>query len=97
MKKGFKLYAICGIILLAVFNKFFFTAKTITYIEIIILSILLSVLSIFGDLSASVIKRKHGIKDYGNLLPGHGGVLDRFDSCLFVLPTLYSAIVLINL
>ena len=56
----------------------------------------LSVMSIFGDLSASVIKRKHSIKDFGNILPGHGGVMDRFDSCLFVLPLLYSGIIILN-
>ena len=53
------------------------------------LSPVLTTLSIVGDLSASVIKRDTGIKDYGNIMPGHGGVLDRFDSVLPLLPVVY--------
>jgi len=42
--------------------------------------------AVFGDLCFSVIKRQTGIKDYGNLIPGHGGILDRFDSMMVVAP-----------
>ena len=48
-----------------------------------------SIISQIGDLAASCIKREHGAKDYGNLIPGHGGVLDRFDSVLFIAPVVY--------
>ncbi len=86
-----------NVLLLFIFNKFFFEGSSkISYVAVVILSIVLSIISMFGDLAASTIKRNFGIKDFGNLLPGHGGIMDRFDSALFVLPVLYSAIYFTN-
>jgi phosphatidate cytidylyltransferase len=48
-----------------------------------------ALISMVGDLAASAIKRNQGIKDYGNLIPGHGGILDRFDSVIFTAPVIY--------
>jgi phosphatidate cytidylyltransferase len=56
------------------------------YIVIILMGGVASVLGILGDLFASVIKRQCGIKDYGSIFPGHGGILDRFDSVMFIAP-----------
>ncbi len=55
----------------------------------IILSVVTPVVSMFGDLIASTIKRNYGIKDFGNIIPGHGGVMDRLDSIGIVVPFVY--------
>ena len=55
-----------------------------------------SIVAQFGDLFASSIKRYVGIKDYGKLIPGHGGVLDRFDSVILVAPFVYYAIIIFS-
>ena len=61
-----------------------------------ILGIVLSIVAPIGDLFESYMKRVCGIKDSGNLLPGHGGMLDRFDSMYFVAPVMVSLLVLIH-
>ena len=63
--------------------------KSVNIYSAIIIGLVAGVLSQFGDLCASIIKREHNIKDFGNIMPGHGGVMDRFDSLLFVAPALY--------
>lgn len=75
-----------SIILCGVFGYFFVPQMLI---HCLIIGLLGGVISQFGDLTASIFKRKMGIKDYGNLIPGHGGILDRFDSVLFTGPLVF--------
>jgi phosphatidate cytidylyltransferase len=58
----------------------------VSFVYAVLYGVLGSVFGSFGDLSFSVIKRQTSIKDFGNLIPGHGGILDRFDSAVFVAP-----------
>lgn len=59
------------------------------YGQMALIGVISGVLSQFGDLSASAIKRDCGIKDFGHIFPGHGGIMDRFDSVLFITPIIY--------
>jgi phosphatidate cytidylyltransferase len=61
----------------------------IDIIHFVITGFLCGIASEIGDLAASYTKRYTGIKDFGNIIPGHGGVLDRFDSILFTAPVIY--------
>src|SRR5574344_500517 len=73
---------LCVIAYTLILNHFF--GFSINYIVISILGIALSIIGQIGDLAASAIKRYAGIKDYSNLIPGHGGMLDRIDSVIFI-------------
>ena len=68
------------------------SGASVNYLILALLAPCASVLSIIGDLSASLVKRQFGIKDFGNIMPGHGGALDRFDSVLFVLPLIWGVV-----
>ena len=71
-----------------------FGLTTFTFGQALLFGIACAVAAFLGDLSESLIKRDLGVKDMGDLLPGHGGVLDRFDGMLFVLPTAYYMVLL---
>ena len=61
----------------------------ISYLTIAIISLVLSIIGQIGDFSASVIKRYFDVKDFSNLFPGHGGMIDRIDSVMFIAPFAY--------
>lgn len=89
---------VCNIVFLCLYtlllNKCFGFTQ-VNYFYAAIYGVLGAVASIVGDLTLSVVKRQVGIKDYGNLIPGHGGILDRFDSTMLVAPLTELLILLI--
>ena len=60
-----------------------------SYLALLVLGLIVSIFSQCGDLAASLVKRRFGIKDYGSIFPGHGGVIDRFDSVMPAAPFMY--------
>ena len=84
--------AVVGTALLGVLFALLFREKLPAFgnpfLSMALIGALGSVISQIGDLAASAVKRNRGIKDYGTLIPGHGGVMDRFDSVLFTAPVI---------
>lgn len=87
--------ALGGVLAALVFGLvFWMITKEGTIPAVLLLSLLTSIVSQIGDLFESALKRLAGVKDSGALIPGHGGILDRFDSLLFALPVVYFALIL---
>jgi len=85
---GGLLCCLLGFIVFGVVLERFFSCDP-CYILLAVMGVLLCIISICGDLIASLVKRNYELKDYGNLIPGHGGIMDRFDSIIATASILY--------
>lgn len=93
--------SVCGtlgsVLFCVLFGYFFPVGEGLHLWEYAVIGLAGGIVSQFGDLTASIFKRKMGIKDYGNLIPGHGGIMDRFDSVLFTAPMVYYVMYILSL
>lgn len=90
---GIVFSVLCCLGAAVVYQHFFLKdAATVCLWQVVLLAMVGAPMSVMGDLFASVIKRQHNIKDFGNIMPGHGGVMDRFDSVIPVVAMFYLVI-----
>lgn len=82
---GGVLVSVLGMLIYGVVVQLF-CARQVNYIYALVYGVVGALVAVVGDLCFSAVKRQVGIKDYGNLIPGHGGILDRFDSMILVAP-----------
>lgn len=98
---GIVFTAVFFVIAFFVYNRFIaenpLELSAVRYILVAVAGAVCAVIGTVGDLSASMVKRQIGFKDYGKIMPGHGGLMDRFDSVLFVLPTFYAFVKIIGI
>ncbi len=86
---------VAAVVVLAVFKAIYAPYVAIKYWQIILIALFGSALGQVGDLFESYLKRKAGVKDSGNILPGHGGVMDRVDAMLFVIPYIFICLIML--
>ena len=86
--------AMVGMLIYAIVLDIAFPAFQVNYGLALLYGLVGALAGIFGDLCFSIIKRQTGIKDYGNIFPGHGGILDRFDSLMMVAPLMEALLLL---
>ncbi|HJA90266.1 MAG TPA: phosphatidate cytidylyltransferase [Candidatus Jeotgalibaca merdavium] len=89
---GMVLSVICGMLFIQWYNPL-----NLSIPMVILLAVLTSIVGQLGDLTESAYKRYFGVKDSGKILPGHGGILDRFDSMLFVMPLFQLVLAIFNI